>query len=75
MPVAVEVIAQLTASVLHLLVEPGAVVREGDTLLVVESMKMEIPIPTPVAGTVAELRVEPQDVVSQGDVLAVIAPS
>jgi acetyl-CoA carboxylase biotin carboxyl carrier protein len=71
---AVEVTAELTASVVRLAVEPGAAVDEGDTLLVVESMKMEIPITAPVGGRVDELRVAPQDVVAEGDVLAVLDP-
>jgi acetyl-CoA carboxylase biotin carboxyl carrier protein len=69
----VEVTAELTASVVRLAVQPGAFVEEGDTLLVVESMKMEIPISAPIGGRVQELRVGPQDVVAEGDILAVLA--
>jgi acetyl-CoA carboxylase biotin carboxyl carrier protein len=70
---AVEVTAELTASVVRLAVRPGAFVEEGDTLLVVESMKMEIPISAPVGGRVAELRVGPQDLVPEGAKLALHA--
>jgi biotin carboxyl carrier protein len=41
-------------------------------LLILESMKMEIPVVAPVAGTVKEIRVKEQDVVREGQVLAVI---
>ena len=44
----------------------------GDTLAVLESMKMEIPVESPVAGTVAEVRVAPEDRVAEGDVIVVI---
>lgn len=70
----IEVRAQMVASVMAVVTAPGARVSEGDALLVVESMKMEIPVAAPVAGVVAEVRVAPGDVVEVGDVLAVIAP-
>ncbi|HWB73020.1 MAG TPA: biotin/lipoyl-binding carrier protein [Egibacteraceae bacterium] len=70
----IEVVAQMVASVIAVGVAPGQRVVEGDTLLVVESMKMEIPVRAPTAGTVAELRVATEDVVVEGDVLAVIEP-
>ena len=40
--------------------------------MILESMKMEIPVESPVAGTVAELRVGEGDVVQEGDVIAVV---
>jgi acetyl-CoA carboxylase biotin carboxyl carrier protein len=45
---------------------------DGDTLVILESMKMEIPVLAEQAGTVAELRVAEGDVVQEGDVIAVI---
>jgi biotin carboxyl carrier protein len=48
-------------------------VAEGDDLVILESMKMEIPVVAPVAGRVAEVRVAPDDQVQEGDVVAVIA--
>jgi acetyl-CoA carboxylase biotin carboxyl carrier protein len=68
----VEVTSQLTAAVLSVAVAPGSPVAKGDALLVVESMKMEIPILAPVAGTVQRITAAPSDVVAEGDVLAVI---
>ena len=56
----------------QILALPGARVEAGDTLLVVESMKMEIPVTAPAAGTVRSVAVAPADVVEEGDVLAVI---
>lgn len=51
----------------------GDCVAEGETILIVESMKMEIPIEAPGAGTLAELRVAEGDSVSEGQVLAVLS--
>ena len=67
-----EVRAEITANVWQVHVEPGQEVGEGDTLVILESMKMEIPVEAPVAGTVREVRVKPDDQVQEGDVIAVI---
>ena len=67
-----EVKAEIAANVWQVVVEVGATVAEGDELIILESMKMEIPVVAPCAGTVAELRVKPEDQVQEGDVLAVI---
>ena len=68
----VEVTAELTASVVRVVAAVGSLVAEDDTLLVVETMKMEIPIPAPVSGRVEALQVGPGDIVAEGDVLAVV---
>ena len=68
-----EVRAEITANVWQVHVEAGQQVAEGDTLAILESMKMEIPVESPVAGTVAEVRVEPDSQVQEGDVIAVIS--
>ncbi len=46
--------------------------QEGDELVILESMKMEIPVVAPVGGTVTEVRVAPDDKIQEGDVVAVI---
>lgn len=74
LPGMVEVTAPMVASVAAVRVHPGALVSPGDTLLVVESMKMEIPVAAPAAGVVTEVRVEVADVIEEGDVLVVIDP-
>ena len=63
--------AEMVAQVHSILVEPGAAVAVGDTLLL-ESMKMEIPVIVEIAGTVAEIPVHPGDVVHEGDVLVTL---
>ena len=65
----VDIRAEMVAQVHSILVEPGAAVAVGDTLLLLESMKMEIPVLVEVAGTVADIPVHPGDVVHEGDVL------
>jgi acetyl-CoA carboxylase biotin carboxyl carrier protein len=54
-------------------VAQGDRVTAGDTLVILESMKMEIPVITEVSGTVDALHVGEGDVVQEGDVIAVIA--
>ena len=67
-----EVHAEITANVWQVHVEPGQSVAEGDTLVILESMKMEIPVEAPVAGTVRDVKVKPEDQVQEGDLIAVI---
>jgi biotin carboxyl carrier protein len=69
-----DVHAEITANVWQVRTEVGARVEEGDELVILESMKMEIPVVAPVGGTVTELRVQPEDQVQEGDVVAVIEP-
>jgi len=67
-----EVRAEITANVWQVRVEVGQKVEEGDELVVLESMKMEIPVLAPIGGTVTEVKVEPDTQVHEGDVIAVI---
>jgi biotin carboxyl carrier protein len=67
-----EVRAEITANVWQVRVELGQTVDVGDELVILESMKMEIPVVAPLAGIVAELAVAPDDQVQEGDLIAVI---
>ena len=58
-----EVKAELVGNVWKVEAKPGDTVEEDDILVILESMKMEIPVVAPVAGTVKEIRVKEQDVV------------
>ncbi len=53
---ATEVRAHITGTVWKIEVQVGSVVSEGDTVAILESMKMEMPIDAPVSGTVTEIR-------------------
>ncbi|HKJ37092.1 MAG TPA: acetyl-CoA carboxylase biotin carboxyl carrier protein subunit [Solirubrobacterales bacterium] len=64
----------MPGKVLAIEVSEGDAVSEGDVLLVLESMKMELQISAPLAGSVAELHVERGQQVSQGDPLVVVDP-
>ena len=67
-----EVEAEMVANVWKVLVQPGAAVAEGDTLVILESMKMEIPVVAPLAGTVTAVNVVEGGVVQEGDIIAVV---
>jgi acetyl-CoA carboxylase biotin carboxyl carrier protein len=67
------VLSELNAVVLKIEVAPGDRVEEGDTLIVLESMKMEIPVSAPRAGTVVAILVQEKQVVEEGQKIAVLA--
>jgi len=64
--------SNMQGMVLQVPVSKGAAVRKGDTLVVLEAMKMENPIHSPADGTVTEIFVDTGDVVQNGDVLLVV---
>ncbi|MDQ4104062.1 MAG: biotin/lipoyl-binding carrier protein [Actinomycetota bacterium] len=67
-----EIRAEMVANVWKIVVAEGDTVSDGDTLVILESMKMEIPVLSEVEGTVAKLAVSEGDVVQQGDLIAVV---
>ena len=67
-----QVESEVTGNVWKVEVEAGASVAEGDVLLILESMKMEIPVEAPAAGTVAEVLVKVEDSVQEDQVVAVL---
>ena len=68
----VEVESEVTGNVWKVQATVGARVAVGDVLIILESMKMEIPVEAPVAGTLTELLVAEQEAVDEDQVLAVI---
>lgn len=70
MCMAEDVVAEIVASVLEVLVAPGQQLEVGDTLVLLESMKMEIPVLAEEPGTVADIKVKVGDVIQAGDVIA-----
>lgn len=64
--------AHITGVVFQVVAHPGDTVAEGDPVIVLESMKMEIPVEAPRAGTVKEIRVEEGRTVQEGDIVAVL---
>ncbi len=73
-PATSQILAEMVASVLSVAVGPGDTVEVGDTVILMESMKMEIPVLAEVAGTVSEIVVSAGDVVNDGDPLVVVTP-
>ena len=67
-----EVRAEITANVWQVRVEVGQQVEVGDELVILESMKMEIPVVAPIAGTVTEIAVKEATQIQEGDLVAVI---
>jgi acetyl-CoA carboxylase biotin carboxyl carrier protein len=68
-----EVQAEMVANVWKVVVTQGDEIAAGDTLVILESMKMEIPVLAEHPGTVTEVAVGEGDVVQEGDVLVVIS--
>jgi acetyl-CoA carboxylase biotin carboxyl carrier protein len=67
-----EVEAQIAGNVWKIEKTVGDAVQEEDVILILESMKMEIPVEAPCSGTLTEIRVAEGDAIEEGAVLAVI---
>ena len=68
----IEVKSEITGIVWQITKQPGDKVESGDTLIVIESMKMEIPVITEDGGTVREILVSAKDPVAEGQTVAII---
>ena len=67
-----EIHAEMVGNVMSVPVAPGEVVEAGDTVVLLESMKMEIPVLSEHAGTVTSVHVQVGDVVQEGDLLVTL---
>jgi acetyl-CoA carboxylase biotin carboxyl carrier protein len=67
-----EVLAEMDGTIIELTVATGDEIAEGDTVMVMESMKMEVPACAPCAGRIGRIRVAVGDVVNAGAVLATV---
>ncbi|MCV7133150.1 biotin/lipoyl-binding carrier protein [Mycobacterium hodleri] len=68
-----DVRAEIVASVLEVVVSEGDDINEGDTVVLLESMKMEIPVLAEASGKVTAVNVAVGDVIQAGDLIAVIS--
>ena len=68
------VLAEMVANVWKVVASAGDRIEQGATICILESMKMEIPVEAPVAGTLTEVSVTEGGLVQEGDVIAVIEP-
>ena len=69
-----EIRAEMAANVWQVPAEVGATIAAGDVLVILESMKMVIPVEAERAGVITDVRVRPGDQVQDGDVLIVVEP-
>jgi len=67
-----EIRAEMVANVWKVVVAVGDAVDEGETVAILESMKMEIPVITEDGGTVSKIAVSEGDVVQEGDLIAIV---
>ncbi len=67
-----EIRAEMVANVWKVVASAGDPVAEGDTLVILESMKMEIPVIAEADGVVTSIAVNEGDVVQEGDLIAVL---
>ncbi|MFN2452383.1 MAG: biotin/lipoyl-binding carrier protein [Candidatus Dormibacteria bacterium] len=67
-----EVKAELVGNLWKIVTQVGQQVEEDETLMILESMKMEIPITSPVAGTVRQILVTEGEVVQDGQTVAIV---
>ena len=66
----IDVKTEITGNVWKILLETGANVEEDEPIIILESMKMEIPVSAPESGTILEIRVQPDQTVLEGSVVA-----
>ena len=66
----IDVKTEITGNVWKILLEAGANVEEDEPIIILESMKMEIPVSAPESGTIIEIRVQPGQTVLEGSVVA-----
>ncbi len=67
-----EIKAHITGVVFQVTAKPGDTVAAGDAVIVLESMKMEIPVEAPRAGSVKEITVQEGQTVQEGDTVALL---
>jgi acetyl-CoA carboxylase biotin carboxyl carrier protein len=72
---ATSIAAHITGTVWKIEVKPGDAVAEGQTVVILESMKMEMPVESPAAGKVSAVLVKEGDAVEEGAPLVELAPA
>lgn len=69
----IKIVTEVAGRICATPVQVGGTVAEGDEIVVVEAMKMEIPVPSPASGTITSLLVKLDDVVAEGQAIAILA--
>jgi acetyl-CoA carboxylase biotin carboxyl carrier protein len=70
---ATKVRTEITGLVRKIEKQVGDIVQAGDVLVILESMKMELPVEAPAAGTITEIRCQEGQSVTEGDILIMLA--
>ncbi|WP_300263774.1 acetyl-CoA carboxylase biotin carboxyl carrier protein subunit [Bradyrhizobium sp.] len=68
----IKIVTEVAGRVCAIPVEVGGSVADGDDVAFIEAMKMEIPVPSPAAGTIKLLLVRLDDVVAEGQAIAIV---
>ena len=68
-----QITAMMAGTVIEVLVKPGDDVSDGQDVIIIESMKMQLPVQSEQTGKVAEVKVSSGDFVNEGDTLLVLA--
>jgi pyruvate carboxylase subunit B len=71
----IEVVAHMPGKVIRIAADVGSWVEEGDPVIIIEAMKMEVPVPAPAAGEVAQVSVSVGEQVASGACLALLQPA
>lgn len=69
----IKIVTEVAGRVCATPVQVGGTVADGDEIVLVEAMKMEIPVPSPASGTLKSLFVDVDDLVAEGQTIAIVA--
>jgi biotin carboxyl carrier protein len=69
----IKIVTEVAGRICATPVQVGGTVADGDEIVLVEAMKMEIPVPSPAAGTLKSLLVKIDDLVAEGQAIAIVA--
>ena len=69
----IKIVTEIAGRVCAALVQVGGTVADGDDVVVIEAMKMEIPVPSPASGKIKSLLVRIDDIVAEGQAIAIVA--
>jgi biotin carboxyl carrier protein len=69
----IKIVTEVAGRICSTPVQVGGTVADGDDVVVVEAMKMEIPVPSPANGTITSLLVKLDDIVAEGQAIAIVA--
>ena len=69
----IKIVTEVAGRICATPVQVGGTVADGDEIVLVEAMKMEIPVPSPASGTLKSLLVDIDDLVAEGQTIAIVA--